>query len=215
MRLPYDLTAAIRHLRRVDPILAPIIRRGAPCNLQRDASADLFAWLLKSIIGQQLHVKVAAIIHDRVCTAIGEPLSATACARVSDADLRAAGLSAAKLIAIRDLSRQCLTGAVPTARQIARLDDEALIQRLTTIRGVGVWTVHMILIFRLGRPDVMPIGDFAIRQAFDRLYSPPEVRAKPAEILTRTESWRPFRSVGAWYLWESLRLPRRAAVTLD
>ena len=208
MRLPYRLADAIRHLRSVDPKLASVIRTGAPCDLQRDQPIDLFAWLLKSIIGQQLHVKVAAIIHARVCAVIGEPVSAASCAQISDVELRAAGLSAAKLIAIRDLTERCLEGTVPTARQIARLSDDALIQRLTAIRGVGAWTVHMILIFRLGRPDVMPVGDFAIRQAFDRLYSHPAVRAKPAEILTQTEAWRPFRSVGAWYLWESLRPPR-------
>lgn len=207
MRLPYDLIAAKRHLREVDPVLARLIRRCPPCALHRERTPDLFAWLLQSIIGQQLHTKVAAIIHQRVRAAIGEPVTAATAQRVPDDALRAAGLSSAKLAAIRDLSAQCLAGTVPTPRQIVRLSNEELITRLTTIRGIGVWTVHMILIFRLGRPDVMPVGDFAIRQAFDRLYSPVGTRTKPAEILTRTAPWQPFRSVAAWYLWESLRHP--------
>ena len=144
-----------------------------PCDVLATAKVDLFHALLRSIIYQQLHGKAAAAIHGRVLKmtglASGRRGAATVLA-VPDDLLRSAGLSANKLLAIRDLAAKTLDGTVPTARMAAQLGDEELIERLTAVRGIGPWTVHMLMIFHLGRPDVMPTGDFAIRKAFSLLY---------------------------------------------
>ena len=120
-----------------------------------------------------------------------------------DASLRAAGLSANKLLAVRDLAARTLDATVPTAGAAAELSDEALIERLTKVRGVGPWTVQMLMIFYLGRPDVMPTGDFGIRKAFSLLYRRGRP-AKPEAILRHSKRWQPHRSVATWYLWRSL-----------
>jgi 3-methyladenine DNA glycosylase/8-oxoguanine DNA glycosylase len=127
-------------------------------------------------------------------------------AAVSDESLRAAGLSRAKLAAARDLAAKCLAGVVPTLEEAHGLDDGHLVERLTEVRGIGPWTVHMLLIFTLGRPDVMPTGDFAIRLAWQRLHGKRR-SPKPDLLYRRTKHWAPYRSVASWYLWRSLELP--------
>ena len=123
-----------------------------------------------------------------------------------DERLRAAGLSRAKLAAIKDLSEKSLTGVVPTSRAIATMPDEEIVERLTVIRGVGRWTVEMLLIFKLGRPDVLPATDYGVRQGFARAYGRVELPT-PKELEAHGERWRPYRTVAAWYLWRSLELP--------
>jgi len=123
--------------------------------------------------------------------------------RSSDTALRAAGLSAAKLLAIRDLAAKCRAGTVPSLAEARKLGDEELVERLTAVRGIGPWTVHMLLIFQLGRPDVMPTGDFAIRLAFKKLYRKRK-DPSPAQIVLHARKWQPYRSVASWYLWRSL-----------
>jgi DNA-3-methyladenine glycosylase II len=120
-----------------------------------------------------------------------------------DADLRGAGLSRAKILAVKDIAARTLDGTVPTSRAIARLDNETILSRLTAIRGVGPWTVEMLLIFKLGRPDVLPATDFGVRKGFALTYELEELPT-PAELLRHGESWRPYRSVAAWYLWRAL-----------
>ena len=149
--------------------MAGVIHRVGPCPLVPMPDVDLFQALLRSIIYQQLHGKAAEAIHTRVLALMRDG-SAAALQSLPDASLRAAGLSANKLLALRDLAARTLDATVPSAGTVAELSDDELIERLTKVRGVGPWTVHMLMIFYLGRPDVMPTGDFGIRKAFGLLY---------------------------------------------
>lgn len=210
-RLQFDPAKAVAYLRASDPALGAIIDRVGPFALQLLPAASLFEALLRSIVYQQLHGKAAATIHGRVLALLerhGGP-TASALAHASDEELRAAGLSRAKLAAARDLAAKCLDGTVPAWAEIPRLADAELIERLTAVRGIGPWTVHMLLIFHLGRPDVMPTGDFAIRLAFQKLYRKRR-DPRPDAILKHARRWSPFRSVASWYLWRSLELPEKA-----
>lgn len=201
---PEDGSDATRALAAKDPVLARVINRIGPCLLEPDREADLFQALLRSIIFQQLHGKAAEAIHARVLALMPRP-TATALQALPDAPLRAAGLSTNKLRALRDLAARTLEGAVPTVAAAAELSDEGLVERLTKVRGIGPWTVQMLMIFYLGRPDVMPAADFGIRKAFSLLYR----RGRPVKteaIVRHAKRWQPHRSVASWYLWRSLDL---------
>jgi 3-methyladenine DNA glycosylase/8-oxoguanine DNA glycosylase len=196
---------AVAHLRAGDELLARAIDRVGPFTLEPRPVKNLFEALLRSIVYQQLHGKAASSIHARVVAQLEAHGGATpdALAGLSDALLRGAGLSANKLLAARDLARKCLEGTVPTLREAHRLPDAELVERLTEVRGIGPWTVHMVLIFYLGRPDVLPTGDFAIRAAFKKIYN--KRRDPTPETITRhARRWQPYRSVASWYLWRSL-----------
>jgi 3-methyladenine DNA glycosylase/8-oxoguanine DNA glycosylase len=226
-----DHTAACEHLTRVDRQLARIIAHHGPCRLQPETTQSIFAALLKAIVYQQLTGKVAATILGRVKALFPEntqrirtrphPIAPTPGAlgtpvrglvdgfptpeqilAAPDELLRSAGLSRAKLLAIRDLAAKALDGTVPTVKQAQRMSDEELIERLDTVRGVGRWTVEMLLIFRLGRPDVLPGDDYGVRKGFARMRRLEEL-PKPKELLAYGERWRPHRSVASWYLWRA------------
>ena len=204
----FDPDAALAHLRAADAKLAALIERVGAYAIEMQPAASLFEALLRSIVYQQLHGRAAASIHARVLAVLRahggiEPASAM---KAGETALRAAGLSRAKYAALCDLAEKCTNGTVPTLAIAAQLSDEALIERLTAVRGVGPWTVHMLLIFTLGRPDVMPTGDFAIRLAFKKLYRK-RAEPTPAEILAHARRWTPYRSVASWYLWRSLETP--------
>lgn len=204
-RFQYDPADALVHLRAADTELAALIDRVGPFAMEMHAADSLFEALLRSIVYQQLHAKAAGNIHDRVLTELarhGGPTPA-ALARATDEALRGAGLSRGKLLAVRDLADKCLAGTVPTLKGAAKVGDDELVARLTEVRGIGPWTVHMLLIFTLGRPDVMPTGDYAIRLGFKRLY---RKRKDPTSetILKHARRWSPYRSVASWYLWRSL-----------
>ncbi len=217
-KLNFDPAAALAHLRSSDKRLAALIDRVGPFALELQPADSLFEAMLRSIVYQQLHGKAAATIHGRVLLELdrhGGPTPA-ALTRATDAALRGAGLSRNKLLAVRDLAAKCLAGTVPSLREAHELGDDELVARLTAVRGIGPWTVHMLLIFHLGRPDVMPTGDFAIRLGFKKLYNKRQDPA-PEAILKHTRRWQPYRSVASWYLWRSLdngvtarALPRRA-----
>jgi DNA-3-methyladenine glycosylase II len=185
-----------------DPVLARVIDRVGPSTLQPKGEPDLFQALLRSIIFQQLHGKAATAIHARVVALMPQP-NANALQALPDASLRAAGLSANKLLALRDLASKTLEGTVPTIMIAAKLSDDALIECLTQVRGIGPWTVQMLMIFYLGRPDVMPASDFGIRKAFSVLYRRGRP-VTPTAILRHAKRWRPYRSLASWYLWRSL-----------
>ena len=204
-RLQFNPAAALAHLRASDAGLADLIDRVGPFTLELLPVKNLFEALLRSIVYQQLHGKAAATIHGRVLAALDRHGGATpaALAGLSDEELRGAGLSRNKLLAVRDLAAKCLEGTVPSLADAAKLGDEELVARLTEVRGIGPWTVHMLLIFHLGRPDVMPTGDFAIRLGFQRLYRKRK-EPKPEAILKHARRWSPYRSVASWYLWRSL-----------
>ena len=206
-KFQYDPPTAVAHLRSCDEDLCALMDRVGPFTLQLRPSGTLFESLLRAIVYQQLHGKAAATIHGRVLAVLetrGGPVPA-ALAATTDAELRGAGLSNAKTRAARDLADKCAAGVVPTLREAARLSDDELVRRLTEVRGIGPWTVHMLLIFTLGRPDVMPTGDFAIRLAFKKLYRKRR-DPTPEAILRHTRRWQPYRSVASWYLWRSLDL---------
>ncbi|MDI1335632.1 MAG: hypothetical protein PSU94_05545 [Lacunisphaera sp.] len=204
-KFKYEPAAALAHLRAGDAELAALIDRVGPFALQLTTAGSLFEAMLRSIVYQQLHAKAAASIHGRVRVELAKHGGTTpeALTKATDAALRGAGLSRNKLLAVRDLAAKCRAGTVPTLREAAKLGDDELVARLTEVRGIGPWTVHMLLIFYLGRPDVLPTGDFAIRLGFQRLYRKRK-DPKPELILKHARRWSPYRSVASWYLWRSL-----------
>jgi len=204
-KLRFKPADALAHLQKGDPVLGALIDRLGPFALELKLADSLFEAMLRSIVYQQLHGKAAATIHARVLAELqkhGGPFP-EALAKSSDVALRGAGLSGNKLLAVRDLAAKCLEGVVPTFSEAHELPDEELVTRLTTVRGIGPWTVHMLLIFYLGRPDVMPTGDFAIRLGFKKLYNKRK-DPKPDAIIKHARRWQPYRSVASWYLWRSL-----------
>jgi DNA-3-methyladenine glycosylase II len=198
------LAAASAHLSAADPVLAQLIRRHGPCTLRRERTGTPYTSLARAIVHQQLHGRAASAIHARL-TALGphgrfpEPAQLLA---LSAGQLRAAGLSATKQAALRDLAAQTLAGVVPTLRQIHRLGDAAILERCTQVRGIGRWTVEMMLIFRLGRPDVLPVDDYGVRQGYRRAYGH-DLPPAPAALRQHGVAWSPYRSVAAWYLWRA------------
>lgn len=209
--LPFDPRSAVRTLSRADPVLALLMRQVGPLRLSLRDPQSPFEALAQSIVYQQLHGKAAATIFARVKASLPRGrLTPQALLATPVESLRAAGLSASKQAAMRDLAEKTLDGTVPRSAQLAKLDDEALIERLTTIRGIGRWTVEMLLIFRLGRPDVLPVGDYGVRKGFALTYGKPEL-PPPKELAAFGERWRPFRTVASWYFWRALELPRPEA----
>lgn len=204
----YNPVDAVTHLRAADPVMAMLIERVGPFALELTPARSLFEALLRSIVYQQLHGKAAATIHWRVLAELARHGGPTpeALTRSTDEALRAAGLSRGKLLAVRDLAAKCLAGTVPSLKEAAKLGDAELEARLTEVRGIGPWTVHMLLIFTLGRSDVMPTGDFAIRLAFKQVYRK-RIAPSPTVIIRHARCWQPYRSVASWYLWRHLDTP--------
>lgn len=203
----YDPDEAIRYLSSVDSTLARLIKEAGAFNLPLRELHNPFEELSRNIIYQQLHGNAAAAIHKRVLALFGKKrLLPTYILEASDESLRGAGLSAAKLLAIKDLAAKTMDGTVPTLAKMRRMDDEEIIEDLTQVRGIGRWTVEMLLIFRLGRGDVLPVGDFAVRKGFSLAYGLKEL-PKPKELVHYGERWRPFRSVASWYMWRANELP--------
>jgi 3-methyladenine DNA glycosylase/8-oxoguanine DNA glycosylase len=206
--LAYDPEVACRHLSGADPALGTLIEQVGGFGLKPRHTQSLFAALTRSIVYQQLSGAAAATILRRV-TALFAPRrfpTPRDLLAMPEARLRAAGLSAAKTAALRDLAQRTLDGTVPSMALVRRLGDEEVVERLTQVRGIGRWTVEMLLIFRLGRPDVLPLGDLGVRKGFARTFRkrglPP-----PTVIQRHAERWRPYRSVASWYMWRALELP--------
>jgi len=194
---------ALRDLSAADPVMRRIIRECGPCTLTPEARRPPFQSLVQAVAHQQLNGTAANTILRRFIKLFPgrrfprpEDLS-----DVSDESLRAAGFSRAKVAAIRDIAAKTLTGIVPTSQQIVQLSDEEIVTRLTEVRGVGRWTVEMLLIFQLGRPDVLPADDFGVRTGFRLAYRRHEM-PKVKELLVFGERWRPHRTTAAWYLWQ-------------
>lgn len=214
-----DHTTACEHLSRADRKLARIIVRSGPCHLQAETTQNIFEALLESIIYQQLNGKVAATITARVKALFPENTTRIRTRRglvdgfpspeqvlaAPEELLRSAGLSRAKMLAIRDLAAKTLDGTVPTVKQAPRMSDEELVERLDSVRGIGRWTVEMLLIFRLGRPDVLAVDDYGIRKGFAKMHKLAEL-PKPKELLAYGERWRPYRSVASWYMWRAAEM---------
>jgi DNA-3-methyladenine glycosylase II len=203
---------AVQHL-RADPRWAALIARVGPPRLAIDRRSPYEA-LVRAIAHQQLHGRAAEAILAR-CTALGaggaslpDPAALLA---LPEARLRACGFSGAKIAALRDIAARALDGTIPNRRACARLADDALIERLTQIRGVGRWTVEMLLIFTLGRPDILPVDDFGVREGY-RLLHGLEAQPKPRGLAELGAAWAPFRSTAAWYLWRAAELARAGTV---
>ena len=193
-----------RHLlMRRDPVLGALIRQHGPCGLSDDQRDDPFRAMVEAIVWQQLSTKAAATIFARFLALFPDGAFPTPrmLAEVSDAQLRAAGFSRQKISYLRDLSAKVLAGELPLDR-LAELDDDAVIAVLTKVKGIGRWSAEMFLMFRLHRPDVLPVDDLGIVKAIQKAY---RLRKPPTadRIRKMGEAWRPYRSVASWYLWAS------------
>jgi len=203
----FDPQAAERHLAAADAKFAALIARVGPCRLQVEQLASPFAALVESIVYQQLTGKAAKTIHDRLVALFpARRLTPQRLLATHSRRLRSSGLSRAKVLALKDLAAKTLAGIVPPMRTLHAMDDEEIVARLTAVRGVGRWTVEMLLIFRLGRPDVWPVTDYGVRKGYARVFSRGRLPS-PKLLLRRGERWRPYRSAAAWYLWRAVESP--------
>jgi DNA-3-methyladenine glycosylase II len=215
-KLPFDPVEAVEYLKAADARLGVLIERVGPLMLRLDVSPSPFESLLESILYQQLHGKAAASIHRRVREYFGGDPTPQMLIETPDDPLRAAGVSGNKIKAFRDLASKTLDGTVPSHAAIKKLSDAEIVERLTAVRGIGAWTVEMLLIFRLGRPDVLPVSDYGVRKGFALTFQKvPKTRALAAAdlpkadvLLRRGKKWAPFRSVASWYLWRACDLAK-------
>ena len=218
-KLPFDAAEAVEHLRVSDPKLGALIDRAGPFTLRLDPSPSPFESLLESILYQQLHGKAAATIHRRVREYFGGDPAPQLLLDTPDEILRTAGVSGNKVRALKDLAARTLDGTVPTHAAIKKMSDAEILERLTAVRGIGPWTVEMLLIFRMGRPDVFPVSDYGVRKGFALTFQRlPKTRAleaadlpEPEVLLKRGKRWAPFRSVASWYLWRACDLAKDRA----
>lgn len=196
--------AALKHLSATDPVMRRLIREIGPCKLEPETRRPPFQSLVQAVAHQQLHANAARNILGRFKALFPNRRfpKAEDLAEVSDEQIRACGFSFAKIKSIRDIAEKTLSGVVPTSRQIGALSDEEIIARLTEVRGVGRWTVEMLLIFQLGRPDVLPVDDFGVRNGFRRAYNK-RALPKPKDLLKFGRRWRPHATTAAWYLWRA------------
>lgn len=206
--LTYDRRKAVAHLREVDSDVARVMDAYGPFEIRPEPDLDPYPYLLRTIVFQQLHGAAAGAIHQRVLDLFGGAVPDPQDLLDMDATtLRTAGLSGNKTLAVHDLARHVIDGVVPTSEEVYGLSDIELVDRFTAVRGIGPWTVHMLLMFRLGRPDILPTGDFGVREGF-RLMLGEDLQPTPAQLRARTEHWRPYRSVASWYMWRATDLWR-------
>jgi len=206
--LACELDEAIAHLQRVDPKLGAVIARAEAPTLRFDRADNTFQTLAQSIVYQQLNGKAAATIHGRMLDLFPRrKLTPEGLTAAKDDALRGAGLSRGKTLALRDLAIRTLAGGVPEVERLRVMSDEAIVRRLVEVRGIGRWTVQMLLIFRLGRPDVLPVDDFGVRHGFQLAHGKRKMPT-PRELGEYGERWKPFRTVAAWYLWRAVDLAR-------
>jgi DNA-3-methyladenine glycosylase II len=203
------MTDALRHLRRVDPVMAQLIRRAGPYAVRPERGVGPYEALVQAVAHQQLTGKAAQTILGRFYALYGgegcpEPahLVATSLER-----LRACGFSRAKSAALKDIAARSLDGTIPPRRALARMKDEAIIERLIEARGVGRWTVEMFLMFTLGRPDVLPVDDYGVRLGYKIAYGK-RTLPKPKSLAKLGERWAPFRTTASWYLWRAVDMDR-------
>ncbi len=197
-------TPAVQHLARIDPVMRRLIREIGPCTLAPRAGRSPFESLARAIAYQQLHDKAAESILRRFIALFPgrrfpRPVEVLA---ANVPVMRRTGFSRAKIAALRDLAAKTLDGTVPTNRTIKRLDDDEIVERLIEVRGIGRWTVEMLLIFQLGRPDVLPVDDFGVRNGFRIAYGRLAMPT-PNEVLHYGERWKPYRTAASWYLWRA------------
>lgn len=199
---------ALAHLCAADKTLARLIRQVGPCTL-KPKRRQPFEALVSAVTHQQLNGTAAMTILKRVIAIYpGKRFPSPAdLLATPDERLRAAGLSRAKTAALKDIAEKTLSGVVPSLRAVSKLDDAEIVERITVVRGVGPWTVEMMLMFTLGRPDVLPVADYGVRKGFAVTYG---LKALPTarDLIAHAERWRPHRTTAAWYLWRALELPK-------
>jgi DNA-3-methyladenine glycosylase II len=208
MRNPQS-RAITAHLSRVDPVLAGVVKAAGPYTMIADLTCPPFQSLARAITHQQLNGTAAQSIFKRFITACGpEPFPAPKTVlAMPAAQLRVAGLSFAKIAALKDLAAKTIEGLVPDRKKLTSLDSEEIISRLTQVRGIGRWTVEMMLMFQLGRPDILPVDDFGVRAGFRFAYGLRKMPA-PKVLAAYGARWAPHRSAAAWYMWRALELKR-------
>jgi DNA-3-methyladenine glycosylase II len=204
-----DAEGASAALARADRLLRPVIRKAGPCTLAPERGFDPFGALASAIAHQQLNGRAAQTILGRFKQQVGNGKlpDATQVKKVRFDVLRAVGFSNAKALALKDLAAKTLDGTVPTAAVLRKMGDDAIVERLIEVRGVGRWTVEMMLMFRLGRLDVFPVDDYGVRKGYSLLHfgqASLKQLIAPKTLLALGEPWRPYRSVAAWYLWRVL-----------
>lgn len=207
----FDPSAAVEHLRASDKALGHVIDAVGPFRMQLKKTPSLFGALAEAIVYQQLTGKAAATIFARVCALFPRARQAPTAEqilRVSDEKLRAAGLSRSKLLSLRDLAQKTKSGEIPTLAEVRRMEDETIVEHLTGVRGIGRWTVEMLLIFRLGRPDVLPADDYGIRKGFTIAFKKHDLPER-RDLEKRGARWKPYRTVASWYLWRAVDLAKR------
>jgi len=199
----------INHLSRADPVLAQLIRAVGPCRLAPQGDCHPFQTLARAIAHQQLNGVAANTILGRLVNSCGAGVFPTPqqVLAASVESLRSAGFSFAKIAALRDLAEKTIAAVVPDAAILLELSDEEIITRLTQVRGIGRWTVEMLLVFQLGRPDVLPVDDFGVRSGFQAAYGLSRL-PRPQALAAWGERWRPYRTTAAWYLWRAIELQR-------
>jgi 3-methyladenine DNA glycosylase/8-oxoguanine DNA glycosylase len=210
--LGFDPTVAIAHLRASDPALARLIDTVGPLRMRLQQTPSVFGALAEAIVYQQLTAKAAGTIFARVCALFPAESNGPTPDRIlstSDAQLRAAGLSRPKIRALRDLARKTVAGDIPTLAEIHDMADETIIEHLTEVRGIGRWTAEMLLIFRLGRPDVLPVDDYGIRKGFAIALRKRTLPGRQ-ELERRGARWKPYRTAASWYLWRAVELAKRS-----
>jgi len=208
----FDHREGIAHISKDDGRLASIIAKSKGFHLNIDEAESPYDALLEAIAYQSISGKAAATIFARIRAlgTGGRPPTPEQILRVSDHTLREAGLSFAKIAAARDLAQKTIDGIVPTLEEAHKLSDEELVERLISVRGIGAWTVEMFLIFRLGRPDVLPIHDYGVQKGFALTYGKRKI-PKPKGLAKFGERWRPYRTVASWYMWRAVDVAGKAA----
>jgi O-6-methylguanine DNA methyltransferase len=208
----FEPDLALAHLRASDPTLAGVIDTIGPFRMQLRPAPSVFAALARAIVYQQLNGKAAAAIFARLSALFprGRP-TAERLLRIPEEGLRGAGLSRSKLLSLRDLAQKAEDGGIPTFDEIQRMADEAIIERLSAVRGIGRWTAEMLLMFLLGRPDVLPVDDYGVRNGFAIAYD--RELPSPKELAAYGERWKPYRTVASWYLWRMVERATARKVT--
>ena len=210
--LLFDPLVAHAHLSRRDKSLARVIEKVGGFQLKLDECDSVYESLLEAILHQSIAGKAARVIFERIKAlgTNGRCPTPEQLLGVRKTVLRRCGLSKAKVAAVRDLAQKTIDGLVPTLQQAEGMSDEELVERLISVRGIGAWTVEMFLIFRLGRPDVLPIHDYGVQKGFAITYRKRKI-PKPAELLAFGERWRPYRTVASWYMWRAVQLAGKSA----
>jgi len=211
--LPFDLAKATKQLAERDECLKRLIEDTIPFQLKIEAAQSPYETLLEAIAYQSISGKAAATIFGRVkaLSSNGGVPAPREMLKLRKPALRKAGLSGAKILAMKDLAQKTLDGVVPSLEEAQKLSDEELVKRLVSVRGIGAWTVEMFLIFRLGRPDVLPIHDLGVRKGWSITYGK-KYMPKPKELLAFGERWRPYRTVASWYMWRACQRAGNAAM---